>query len=226
MTSSGTLVPVSAYILWPYTARPYAGGIPLVAWAHGTSGVTAQCAPSNIRNLWHHFQVPYELALLGYAVVATDYAGLGVAMDTQGKFIAHEYLTGPAQANDVIYSVQAARKAFPTISEEFVVIGSSEGGGAAWAVAQQLVTRPMSGHLGTVALSPVTRVLSLPQDVVTLGLVVLYLIPGIEAKYPDFKRTDVLTPQAAHDLETYLKLEGCNSVLFQLSTGANVFKAG
>ena len=77
-------------------------------WAHGTSGVNAESAPSNIRHLWHHFQVPYQLALNGYVVVATDYAELGIGSDAFGNAVIHEYLTGPAQANDIFYSIKAA----------------------------------------------------------------------------------------------------------------------
>lgn len=50
-TSNDTLVPVSGFILWPYAARPHEGGIPVVAWAHGTSGIAPECAPSNIQSL-------------------------------------------------------------------------------------------------------------------------------------------------------------------------------
>ena len=130
-TSNGTLVPVSAYVLWPYRARDYGDGLPLVVWAHGTSGTNDECAPSNIQNLRHHFQSPYQLALLGYIVVATDYAGLGVETDGSGNSIVHEYLNGVAQANDIAFSIPAAQKAFPKLSKRFVVIGSSEGGLAA-----------------------------------------------------------------------------------------------
>ena len=44
-TLLGSLKPVSAYILWPYTPRTVADGDPVVAWAHGTSGIAADCAP-------------------------------------------------------------------------------------------------------------------------------------------------------------------------------------
>lgn len=61
---NGTLLPASAYIIWPYA--PLTGGVcnsnktgstgfPMVAWAHGTSGVLKNCAPSNYRNLQYHF---------------------------------------------------------------------------------------------------------------------------------------------------------------------------
>ena len=95
-TLNDTLVPVSGFILWPYAARAHQGGFPFIAWAHGTSGTSRECAPSNIQNLWYNFQGLYELAMLGYAVVATDYAGLGVSHDALGNFIIHEYATGPA----------------------------------------------------------------------------------------------------------------------------------
>lgn len=225
-TSNGSLVPVSAYILWPYTARPHHDGYPVVAWAHGTSGLSADCAPSNIRNLWHHFQAPYQLALQGYVVVATDYAGLGVEKDASGKFIVHEYLTGPAQANDVLYSLSAARAAFPELSKEFVVMGPSEGGGAAWAAAQQLAMEPIAGHLGTVAMCPVTRVLSIPLDEPIVGTLIFLIVPSIAAKHPDFKLEDVLTPEGKQALDLYLQLKGCSSVLFQVIPGVDLVKPG
>lgn len=77
-------------------------------------------------------------------VVATDYAGLGVGLDEKGDKILHEYLASPAAANEVVYSVQAARQAFPELSKDFVVMGHSQGGGAAWAVAQRVGALSMS----------------------------------------------------------------------------------
>ncbi|PQE09748.1 secretory lipase protein [Rutstroemia sp. NJR-2017a BBW] len=78
---SGERRPVSGYVLWPYMPRLDAnGGNQVVAWAHGTSGTTVSTAPSKFKNLWNHFIAPYQLVLQGYVVVATDYAGLGVAI--------------------------------------------------------------------------------------------------------------------------------------------------
>ncbi|KAI4185340.1 MAG: hypothetical protein L6R41_004195 [Letrouitia leprolyta] len=219
-TSSGRFVPVSAYILWPYIARDYGPGVPLLAWAHGTSGSNDECAPSNIQNLWHHFQAPYNLALQGYAVVATDYAGLGISKDLSGNFIVHEYLNAIAQANDVRYSIPAARKAFPELSAKFVVIGSSEGGQAAWGFAEKLVAEPMEGHLGTVALSPVTSLLALPESEAVVPLLLLMLSPSLQTNYPNFKPEQIFTSQGQQSLQTYVGLKGCNTVLFNVpSTG-------
>ncbi|PQE26161.1 secretory lipase protein [Rutstroemia sp. NJR-2017a BBW] len=80
-TLNGSLVPVSAYILWPLSPRKLNDGYQVVTWAHGSSGISPECAPSHNRNLWQHFLAPYQLALQGYVVVATDYAGLGVGAD-------------------------------------------------------------------------------------------------------------------------------------------------
>ena len=227
-TSKGSLVPVSACILWPYVARSYPNiiGYPIVAWAHGTSGSTAECAPSNLKNLWHHFQAPYQLALNGYVVIATDYAGLGVGEDENGKPIVHEYLTGPAQASDVAFSIQAARIAFPELSEEFVVIGSSLGGGGAWAFAQRMAAEPMAGYSGTVALSPVMRLLNLAQDNAIFPMMILLLVPSLVANYPDFEAEDILTPAGIQCLDTYIMLKGCNNVLFQTASIPNMLKPG
>ena len=65
----------------------------------------------------------------GYVVVGTDYAGLGVHKDESGEPIVHESLAPPSHANDVVDAVQAAQNAFPELSQEFVVIGYSQGNG-------------------------------------------------------------------------------------------------
>jgi len=62
---NGSSVPASAYVLWPYLPRTFKNLTscsghntssqplyPVVGLAHGTSGQTQACAPSNLRNLW------------------------------------------------------------------------------------------------------------------------------------------------------------------------------
>lgn len=223
--SNGASVPVSGLILWPYAARPHPGGIPVVAWAHGTSGVAPECAPSNIQNLWYQFQGLYELALHGYAVVATDYAGLGVAKDASNATVVHEYATGPAQANDLFYSLPAARQAFPILAEEFVAMGHSEGGGAAWAFAEKLAKQPMTGYLGTVALSPFTKFLDLPLDEPIIPAVLLFLVPNLQANYAPFAPEEILTPKGIQSFQALTELHGCTTVIYQL-LGPDLLKQG
>jgi fermentation-respiration switch protein FrsA (DUF1100 family) len=66
---------------------------------------------------------------LAYAVVATDYVGLGTnfrnaSVDMQSN------------ATDVIYSVAASRAAVPGLGRRWMAMGESAGGLAALAVAQ------------------------------------------------------------------------------------------
>ena len=48
-------VSVSGIIPWPYLPRKLVDGYPIVAWSHGASGITPNCAPSHMKNLWQHF---------------------------------------------------------------------------------------------------------------------------------------------------------------------------
>ena len=158
-------------------------------------------------------------------MVATDYAGLGVATDASGNSIIHEYITGPAQANDVYYSVIAARKAFSELSPDFVVIGSSEGGGSAWAFAEKVVQEPLEGYLGTVALSPITRTLDLPPDEAIIPFLLICLTPNLQRIYGGFHPEDIFTPMGIESLQTLYQLNGCSTVIYQL-IGPDLLKEG
>src|SRR4051794_25148715 len=76
-STAGRAVPVSGDIAVPKGKAPK-GGWPVVTWAHGTTGIADACAPSIIGT-----QANYDSPLLnrwlkaGYAVVRTDYEGLG-----------------------------------------------------------------------------------------------------------------------------------------------------
>ena len=197
-TITGSRVPVSAFILWPFSPKQIDGGYPIAAWAHGTSGITADSAPSNHKNVWQHFLAPYQLSTQGYVVVATDYAGLGVHKTSSGEPITHQYMACPSHANDVVYAVQAAQQAFPKLSKNFVVIGHSQGGGAAWATAQRQAIQPVSGYLGAVAVSPVTSLLDLPEPL--LSVLNTAICPGMASTFPDFQIADILTKKGEERL--------------------------
>lgn len=195
-TIKGAPVPVSAYILWPYSPKTHSDGLyPVVAWAHGTSTLSSKGgAPSHYKNLWNHFMAPYELALNGYVVVATDYAGLGVPNDAQGNPIPHTYLAAPAHASDVVFAVQAAREAFPKLlSKDFVVVGHSQGGGAAWGVAERQATRTVEGLIGCVPISPTTCILNETEPFRTI--IFAAMCPGMKVVLPDVDLATILTPE-------------------------------
>jgi pimeloyl-ACP methyl ester carboxylesterase len=231
---NGTVVPVSAFVLWPYTPFEYehktghsdssclwsntsaSTKFPLVAWAHGTSGVFPPCAPSNYRSLQYNFMTAYSLALDGFAVIATDYAGLGVTTLPDGAQ-SHAWLAGPAGANDVAYAIDAVRKAFPANLEAdgpFVAMGHSQGGGVAWSFAERQAVHPQEGYRGTISISPATRVideieramevLGSAEDPATvpiwaptaLGLQVK-VVAAVTAVYPEYNDTGM--SDAAYD---------------------------
>ena len=177
-----------------------------------------------MKHLWQHFLGPYQLALQGYVVVATDYAGLGVAKDASGNHIQHEYLSSPSHANDVIYSVTAARQAFPELSDHFVVMGHSQGGGSAWATAQRQATEPTEGYLGAVAVSPVTRALDQADPV--LSLLGVGMIPAIAAEFPDFHSKDILTADGEQRLGTIMKIGACSPTGLTLLMGVQLLQSG
>lgn len=119
---------VSGVVLIP-AGSPPPGGWPVIAWAHGTSGVARMCAPSLMKDVEYGSEGLMPMVAAGFAVVATDYAGLG----TPGP---HQYDDKIPQANDVVYSVPAAHAAVPSLGGLWVAIGHSQGGVAVWGVAE------------------------------------------------------------------------------------------
>ncbi len=164
-----------------------------------------------LQNLVATFCSPYQLALQGYLVVGSDYAGLGVQKDASGAPIMLEYLASPSQGNDIVHSVHAAREAFPELSKDFIVVGHSQGGGAAWAVAQRAASSPIPGYLGAIAISLYTNFLN--EESVFGPRVAATICRGIASSFPDFDPQDILT------------LEGDKRISVMSQTGAGVAAA-
>lgn len=223
-------IPASAYILWPYLPLTYpnlsnprpgtnSSKFPVVAWAHGSSGVFAECGPSNLRNLESQYSAPYELALSGYVVIGPDYQGLGTNQSFDGSEIAHPYLVGSAAADDLFYAVQAAQSAFATrLSKEFVIIGHSQGGSAAWASAIRQNNTPVDGYLGSIAASPSTNLSGL---ITALGQALPPLLPmlgtqAIKALHPNFNISRLLTAEGQSRYQLAKDISMCNSATGEL----------
>ncbi|CAO1597582.1 hypothetical protein XANCAGTX0491_001389 [Xanthoria calcicola] len=224
-TLNGKAVPASAFILWPYSPRRQPdGSIPVVSWAHGTSGLFGDQGPSHLKGLSFQFGAPYTLVLQGYVVVGADYAGLGANRTAGGQTVPHEFLANPAHANDLFYSVQAAQAAFPPLSKQFVILGHSQGGGAAWAAAQRQAVEPVEGYLGAVAASPVTDLFELPPDGPLFGILTTFVVYALQYLYPEFDYRDILTEQAAKRWELYLQLKAGDGVGFSVLLGIDLLK--
>lgn len=196
-SAAGRNVAVSGVVLVPERSTP-PGGWPVIAWAHGFTGVGRECAPSLKPNL-SHGPLFSMWSHLGYAVVATDYAGLGTNFRSAGTDL-------PSNANDVIDSVAAARAAVPQLSGKWIAMGEAEGGAAALAVAESEHELHDAGFLGSVAISGVADLSS------TLDMLantpqrddLLFSIYGVQTVYPEFQPGDVLTSRG---LALYRELE-------------------
>lgn len=172
VTGKGT-VQVSGAVFFPKTPRP-AGGWPVVAWAHGTTGVGDACAPS--ANPRSARDTAYLGAWLreGFVVVATDYQGLG----TPGP---HPYLHTRAQAYSMLDAVRAALT-LPGVANQVVLVGQSQGGGAAF---------------GTAGLAS-----SYAPDVKVLGTVATGTPYLVSSASPDQGYSDRIAPQVAYAMYT------------------------
>ncbi len=111
----------SARVYLPHTPRSLP--LPVVAVAHPTEGLAASCTPSQSSTSLEDEALPW--AASGYAVVASDYAGLGTP-GVQG------YLDNHDQAHSMLDSVRALRAMLaPAVFDDRVLlVGYSQGGGA------------------------------------------------------------------------------------------------
>jgi pimeloyl-ACP methyl ester carboxylesterase len=186
-TVAGKDIAVSGVVLIPEGKAP-SGGWPVIAWAHPFRGAARQCAPSLSRNLG----VGPLLAMyanLGYAVVATDYAGLGADLG-------QPVLDMQSNALDIIDSIPAARAAAKEIGTKWMVAGSFQGGLAAVAVAESAARDP--NYLGSVVTSgladaePAYERFALTSS----NRMLLVMASTVKALSPEFQLKDVLKEKA------------------------------
>jgi pimeloyl-ACP methyl ester carboxylesterase len=160
---AGQPVAVSGTVAIP-KGTPPAGGWPVISWTHGTTGIADICAPSRNdstfppRNYVNLMNASLDQWVAkGYAVVKTDYEGLG----TPGT---HPYLVMDSEARDAVDMVRAARQISPALSRDWLVMGHSQGGGAA---AYTGYLGPVYGQelnlKGAVAISPSSHLSLLVQ---------------------------------------------------------------
>jgi acetyl esterase/lipase len=178
------------------------GGWPVITYAHGTTGAADACAPT--RGYDAATLVSYAYPLLrrwlkaGYAVVRTDYDGLG----TPGV---HGYLVGATEGRSVLDALRAARALEPRLSKRFVVAGHSQGGHAAlFAASLARMWVPELRLRGTVAFAPashlaaqfpLTTQISAPGG--GLGAIVALGLRAVETAQPSVGVPGLLTPEAA-----------------------------
>ena len=118
-----TPIAVSGAIYLP-KGTPPAGGWPVVAWAHGTTGTADVCAPSWMERGTRDTDYLNAWLAQGYAIVASDYQGLG----TPGG---HPWMAVRPEGWSVLDSVRSALRAFPQLANAVVIVGQSQGSHAA-----------------------------------------------------------------------------------------------
>lgn len=172
--------------------------IPVLAWAHGTTGYAQQCAPSLLPEPFTAGAMPVleEVLERGWAVVATDYAGLG----TDGP---QPYLIGAGEAHSVLDAVRAARQLpqqpqTPTLSEQTVLWGHSQGGHAAlWTGLLQGGYAPDVPLLGVAAMAPAADAIAITERLpqITGGSVfAAFVAQAYSQTYPDIELNDYVQP--------------------------------
>jgi len=186
---SGEDVAVSGVVLVPHGTPP-AGGWPVIAWAHDFIGSARQCAPSLLRNLNEGPLLSMYVGL-GYAVVASDYAGLGTSFPNVA-------LDMRSNALDVIYSIPAARAALPQLGTKWVAAGYSQGGLAAVGVAEAESGVGDPNYLGAIAISGVAEAQEIFERLAQRPAhrMFVFLAQGIKTVFPEFRVEEILTDKA------------------------------
>jgi pimeloyl-ACP methyl ester carboxylesterase len=168
----------------------------VIAWAHGTTGIDETCAPSAAEDPFGSgaFFALDRVLEQGWALVATDYVGLG----TEGP---HPYLIGEGQARSVLDAVRAARQLDDlTLADRTVVWGHSQGGNAAlWTGIRETDYAPDVGVVGVAALAPASDLVALAAGLETLpggSIFATYMLDAYAATYDDVRVEDYVAPGA------------------------------
>ncbi|MFC9998382.1 lipase family protein [Nocardia sp. NPDC127526] len=197
----------SAAVYFPPGAAP-AGGWPVIAWAHGTVGLGDDCAysiagPAARERDWAYLGTWLQQ---GYAIVAADYAGLGTPGD-------HPYLNGIVEAHNVVDAVKAATRHYPSLAHKWVVVGQSQGGGAAVTTARYATEfgGPELDYRGAVGTGVPAYIenamLPLAPNVPPIKLgnhitaYILYILNGLRTTYPDLNIESYLTDSGRYWLD-------------------------
>lgn len=197
---------VSGVIAVP-NGEPPAGGWPIVAFGHGTTGTDESCGPSDYPDLLGEDGAITRLVGRGYVVAASDYQGLGTWVEDAP---AHPYLEPKTIAYNMIDAVRAARNLVPDTSDRWAAMGASQGGQAAWASADYADDYGQDlEFVGAVALAPAADL----SPITDAGTQMAYtdaqkifipnLIAGLREVYPDFDADDYIRGGLADNADVF-----------------------
>ena len=153
----GEPIAVSGTIIVPVGPAP-AGGRPIVAWAHPTSGIEPQCGPSLATFRFEQIMGLRDMVRRGYIVTASDYPGLGAGGP-------HPYLVGASEGRAVLDSVRAAQNLTGESRADVALWGHSQGGQAVLYAGLLAGSYAPDLHLvGVAAAAPATELGPLMRD--------------------------------------------------------------
>jgi pimeloyl-ACP methyl ester carboxylesterase/uncharacterized membrane protein HdeD (DUF308 family) len=178
--------------------------LPVIAWAHGTTGAAEGCAPTILGSGLESgaFFALDRVLDNGWALVATDYVGLG----TEGP---HPYLVGDPEGRSVLDAVRAAREleapGVTLSTDQTVVWGHSQGGHAAlWTGILAPDYAPDASVVGVAAAAPASNLPGLVGNLETIpggALFASYVVDGYTATYDDVDAADYVRPSARIPVE-------------------------
>jgi acetyl esterase/lipase len=170
-------IAVSGVLVAP-DAPPPVDGYPIVSWAHGTTGLADQCAPSRSAFSGSLVEDAISAAFVpqGFVVVATDYEGLCVPGP-------HPYLLGESAGRSVLDAARAARAVSGlTVSNRVGLFGYSQGGHAAlWAAQLARSYAPDLDIVGAVATAPVGDLVQIATQWATTAGEEPYLLSALNS---------------------------------------------
>jgi acetyl esterase/lipase len=146
----GTPIAVSGLVIAP--VDPPDGPRPVLAWAHGTTGIARPCAPSLADQPLAGIPDMTGPLAQGWVLTLTDYPGLGTPSP-------HPYLVGEREGRAVLDSVRAAHELDLglDLDDRYAIWGHSQGGHAALFAGQLAPTYlPDRELVGVAALAPAT----------------------------------------------------------------------
>lgn len=200
--SGSTPIVVSGAVFFPKGKAPQ-GGWPVVAWAHGTVGLADICAPSWAGRSWRDALYLNRWLSEGFAVVATDYQGLGVPGP-------HPLINIPAISYGVLDSARAAIKHYDELANKVIIVGQSQGGAAAFGAAAYAPTYApdidLKGAIGTGVIyrrhssQPPLPSAALPADRNLVDSAIAYSIYGFlvaQQQEPSLQASDLFSEKAA-----------------------------
>ncbi|MFD6401788.1 lipase family protein [Nocardia sp. NPDC060249] len=207
--SAGVQRPASGAMFLPEGDAP-AGGWPILAYDHGTSGSGPGCGgQAEPESAPFQQQRGGEDRLLkrfvdqGFAVVAPDYLGLG-RFDTGP----HPYLEVRSEATATIDLVRAARAANHDLSRTWSVLGVSQGGHAALSAAHvQAEYAPELDFRGVAAIDPASDV----EKILPFVSPTTPMVPGLSSATTSFIVSILAGLRAtdpALDIDSYLTPRG------------------